>query len=128
MLESQYCEIAIHQVRMAAELPADEPDKVNGFEGEFAFTDHNLVPYCLRNFLVESFPKRDAFRKIPIEDINGLLNAVWQGPGSMPLIKMYTVQLQETSRRGSPVAPVTEDTTVAEFVAAREQVDELETV
>jgi len=33
---------------------------------------------------------------------------------------MYTVQLEETTRLGSPVAPVTEDTTVEEFVAARE--------
>jgi len=128
MLESEFRNIAIHQVRMAAELPTDEPDKVNGFEGEFAFSDHNLVPECLRDFLVESFPKRDVFRKIPLEDINGLLNAVWQGPGSMPLIKMYTVQLRETYRRGAPIAPVTEDTTVAEFIAAREQVNELETV
>jgi len=128
MLESEYCKIAIHQVELAAAMPTDEPDKINGFEGEFAFSDHNLVPDCLRDFLVESFPKRDAFKKIPLEDINGLLNAVWQGPGSMPLIKMYTVQLRETWRRGSPIAPVTEDTTVEEFIAAREQVDELETV
>jgi len=128
MLEAQYCDIAIHQIQMAAELPADEPDKINGFAGEFAFSDHNLVPECLRDFLVESFPKRDGFKKIPLEDINGLLNAVWQGPGSMPLIKMYTVQLRETYRRGAPIAPVTEDTTVEEFIAAREQVNELETV
>lgn len=128
MLESTYCNIAIQQVNMAANLPADEPDKVNGFEGEFAFSDHNLIPECLRDFLVESFPKRDAFKKIPLEDINGLLNAVWQGPGSLAKLKMYTVQLQETSRRGSPVAPVTEDTTVEEFIAAREHVNELETV
>jgi len=120
MLESEFRKIAIHHVRMAAELPADEPDKVNGFDGEFAFSDHNLVPECLRDFLMESFPKRDAFRKIPLDDINGLMNAVWQGPGSMARIKMYTAQLQEIARLDAPVSPVTEDTTVAEFIAARE--------
>jgi hypothetical protein len=120
MLESEFRNIAIHRVEMARDLSTDNENTVNGFDGEFAFSDHNLVPQSLRDFLMESFPKRDAFRKIPLEDINGLLNAVWQGPGSMAKIKMYTVQLEETTRLGSPVAPVTEDTTVEEFVAARE--------
>ena len=120
MLESEFRNIAIHQVRMAAELPTDNENTVNGFEGEFAFSDHNLVPECLRDFLVESFPKRDAFRKIPLDDINGLLNAVWQGPGSVSKLKMYRTQLEETNRLGAPVAPVTEDTAVEEFIAARE--------
>mgnify|MGYP001086316050 FL=1 len=120
MLESEFRNIAIHQVRMAAELPTDNENTVNGFAGEFAFSDHNLVPECLRDFLMESFPKRDAFRKIPLDDINGLLNAVWQGPGSIAKLKMYRTQLEETNRLGSPVAPVTEDTTVEEFIAARE--------
>jgi len=120
MLESEFRNIAIHRVEMARDLSTDNENTVNGFAGEFAFSDHKLVPECLRDFLMESFPKRDAFRKIPLEDINGLLNAVWQGPGSVAKIKMYTVQLEETTRLGSPVAPVTEDTIVEEFVAARE--------
>ena len=120
MLESEFRNTAIHEVRMAAALPTDNENTVNGFAGEFAFSDHNLVPECLRDFLMESFPKRDAFRKIPLDDINGLLNAVWQGPGSIAKLKMYRTQLEETNRLGSPVAPVTEDTTVEEFIAARE--------
>jgi len=120
MRESEFRNIAIHRVEMARDLSTDNENTVNGFTGEFAFSDHKLVPECLRDFLMESFPKRDAFRKIPLEDINGLLNAVWQGPGSMTKIKMYTIQLEETTRLGSPVAPVKEDTTVEEFVAARE--------
>jgi len=122
MLESAYRNAAVHRVEMARDLPTDNEHTINGFNGEFAFSDHKLVPECLRNFLMESFPQknaRDAFYRIPLKDINDLLNAVWQGSGSMAKINMYVAQLQEITLLGSPVAPVTEDTSVEEFVAAR---------
>jgi len=111
--------LAVDQVSWWAEQPADDENTVNGFQGEFQFTDHKLVPDALKDFVVESFPRKEGFDRVPLTDVNAVLNTAWEGPGSMPRIVMLTTQLRETARRGSPVKPVTEDTTVAEFCEAR---------
>lgn len=67
--------------------PTDRPYLVNGFNGTWAFTDHSLIPNCLTNFIFESFPKIEKFKRIPLEDINTLMNDVWEGPGSMVKIQ-----------------------------------------
>lgn len=111
--------LAVDHVTWWAEQPTDNENTINGFSGEFAFTDHELVPNCLRDFVIENFPKKEKFDRVSLDDINNLLNSVWQGPGSMVRITMLTHQLRETERRGSPVKPVSDETTVAEFCKAR---------
>jgi len=70
--------------------PTDNPFTLNGFDGTWNFSDHRLIPESLRNFILESFPKIEKFRRIPLEDINKLMNDVWEGPGSMVKIqKLY---------------------------------------
>jgi len=70
--------------------PTDNPHTLNGFDGTWAFTSHSAIPESLRNFIFESFPKATKFRRIPLEDINALMNDVWEGPGSMSKIqKLY---------------------------------------
>ena len=67
--------------------PTDQPWTLNGFNGTWNFSDHRLIPESLRNFIMESFPKIEKFRRIPLEDINALMNDVWEGPGSMQKIQ-----------------------------------------
>jgi len=69
--------------------PTDQPWLVNGFNGTWAFTDHDLIPNSLNNFIMESFPKIERFKRIPLEDINALMNEVWEGPGSMVKIQKF---------------------------------------
>ena len=66
--------------------PTDQPYTLNGFNGTWNFSNHNLIPESLINFIMESFPKEEKFKRIPLEDINALMNDVWEGPGSMPKI------------------------------------------
>ena len=73
--------------------PTDNPFSVNGFNGTWSFSDHDLIPEPLRNFIVESFPKIDRFKRIPLEDINKLMNDVWEGPGSMAKIERMLNEL-----------------------------------
>jgi len=67
--------------------PTDKPYLVNGFAGTWNFSDHNLIPNSLTNFIVESFPKIERFKRIPLDEINALMNSVWEGPGSMVKIE-----------------------------------------
>jgi len=70
--------------------PTDSPHLLNGFNGTWAFTDHNLISHELRNFIMESFHPEEKFKRIPLEAINKLMNDVWEGPGSMVKIqKMF---------------------------------------
>ena len=70
--------------------PIDKPWTLNGFAGTWAFTDHDLISNDLRNFIMESFHPEEKFKRIPLEDINKLMNDVWEGPGSMVKIqKMF---------------------------------------
>ena len=75
--------------------PTDQPWTLNGFNGTWAFSDHNLIPEALRNFINESFPKIEKFKRIPLEAINELMNDVWEGPGSMPKIQSLTNELRK---------------------------------
>jgi len=83
--------------------PTDQPHLLNGFKGTWAFSDHNLIPEPLRNFIIESFPKIEKFKRIPLEDINALMNDVWDGPGSMPKIqKLYDDMRAERYGKADP--------------------------
>jgi hypothetical protein len=74
--------------------PTDQPWTVNGFNGTWAFSDHDLIPDTLRNFIFESFPKIERFKRIPLEEINKLMNDVWEGPGSMSKIARLTQEIR----------------------------------
>ena len=70
--------------------PTDQPWLLNGFKGTWAFSDHSLIPGELNNFIMESFHPEERMKRISLDDINKLMNDVWEGPGSMVKIqKMY---------------------------------------
>jgi len=81
--------------------PTDVPYYLNGFNGTWNFTEHKKVPEGLRNFLLEMFPKAEKFKQIPIEDINVLMNEVWEGPGSM--VKLSKMYLESYQARTAPM-------------------------
>jgi hypothetical protein len=80
--------------------PTDQPHTLNGFAGTWAFSDHNLIPDGLRNFIMESFPKVEKFKRIPLDQINTLMNDVWEGPGSMPKIARLTKEMRIARQAG----------------------------
>lgn len=78
--------------------PTDKPWLLNGFAGTWKFSDHTLIPDEIRTFLLEYFAPAERFRKISLDDINRVMNEVWEGPGSMPkLCDMY--HKMQTERR-----------------------------
>ena len=78
----------------------DLPHTLNGFNGTWAFSNHNLIPDGLRNFITESFPKIERFNRIPLDDINALMNDVWEGPGSMVKIARLTKEMRTARQAG----------------------------
>lgn len=80
--------------------PTDQPWLVNGFNGTWAFSDHSLIPDVILEFLLESFRDRlGEFRKtqiksIPLNEINDLLNSVWEGPGSVVKLVNLTYDMR----------------------------------
>ena len=79
--------------------PTDKAHLLNGFKGTWNFSDHNLIPEPIRNFVIEAFPKIEKFNRIPLEDINTLMNDVWEGPGSMPKL-MQILREKRLARLG----------------------------
>ena len=80
--------------------PTDQPWLLNGFRGTFAYSDHRRIPEALLEFLLEHFYKRlgDArkhhIKSIELDEINELLNDIWDGPGSMPKIARLTQDMR----------------------------------
>lgn len=64
-----------------ATRPTDVSNSLNSFDGEFAFTEHDLVPELIAD-LVLSQRNEDKFLKIPLSAVNDIANAFWEGPGS----------------------------------------------
>ena len=59
----------------------DKPFTLNGFQGEFNFTDHTLVPEEVRNLVLHS-TKYERFRQVPLDTINQIAREVHGGePG-----------------------------------------------
>ena len=59
----------------------DNPHSLNGFRGEFNFTDHSLVPEEVRNLVMHS-TKHERFRQVPLSTINQIAREVHGGePG-----------------------------------------------
>ena len=95
---------AKHRTEFWAKQPIDDPQTINGFNGTFAFTDHLLIPQGITEFLLEYFHKKcfktaNSNRKnhissVPLEDINKLMNEIWDGPGSMTKIANITNEMR----------------------------------
>lgn len=66
------------------------PVTLNGFAGTWDIKDHTLIPQALLDFINESFYGYTRIKRIPLEEINNLLNEVWDGPGSMSKIVRMT--------------------------------------
>lgn len=78
------------------------PNSINSFNGTFQIGDHARIHEVFNEFLMYSF-KTSRLRKIKIEDINKLLNEVWEGPGSVEKILRMTHELRQT---GISIGPV----------------------
>lgn len=66
------------------------PNHINGFDSTFQIREHALIPSSLRDFIMESFPNKDKLDQINIDDINQVLNDVWEGPNSMKKVVLET--------------------------------------
>ena len=91
-----------------SEQPIDKPWLVNGFAGTWAFSDHSLIPDVILEFLLESFRDRlgelrkGHIKSIPLNEINDLLNEVWEGPGGV--VKLVNLTYDMRSNRFSTIS------------------------
>ena len=67
------------------EKDIDNRFSVNGFQGTWAFSDHNLIPQIFNGFLQRHFGVM-RLKRIKLEEINAILNELWEGPGSLAKI------------------------------------------
>lgn len=72
----------------------DKPHTVNGFRGTWQFSDHSLIPDVLNEFIQRYFGVY-RIRRIPLQDINRVMNEVWEGPGSLEKIFRMTQELRD---------------------------------
>lgn len=83
--------------------PIDNPSTLNGFAGTWNFSDHRYIPQPILAFLEEYYFGVARLQRVPIEEINELMNQVWQGPGSMPMLVERTYELANLRRQSSTV-------------------------
>jgi hypothetical protein len=69
----------------------DNPNTVNGFRGTWQFSDHTLIPDELYPFLSRHFGIA-RLRRVPLEQINKLMNELWDGPGSLE--KLFRLEFE----------------------------------
>ena len=62
-----------------------DPYHPAGFTGTFAFSSHRRIPEIFHAFLQRHFGQY-RIRRVPIEDINAIMNELWEGPGSLEKI------------------------------------------
>jgi|TARA_B110000908_G_scaffold59071_1_gene71721 hypothetical protein len=95
---------AAHREKFWASQPTDDPMTINGFKGTFAFTDHLLIPQGITEFLLEHFhkqcfkaagrEKKNHISAIELDEINELMNEIWEGPGSMTKLALLTNEMR----------------------------------
>ena len=95
---------AKHRSAFWAKQPTNDPQTINGFKGTFAFSDHLLIPQGITEFLLEHFHKKcfkgsntrkkNHIQAIELEEINELMNEIWEGPGSMNKIATLTNEMR----------------------------------
>ncbi len=69
----------------------EDPQHPAGFRGTFKFSDHKLIPDVYHGFLQRYFGVLRLSR-VPLEDINKVMNETWEGPGS--LAKLFNLEEQ----------------------------------
>jgi glucan phosphorylase len=84
---------ARHRTAFWAKQPIDDPQTIAGFNGTFAFTNHLLIPQGVTEFLLEHFHKK-CFQAIELDEINELMNEIWEGPGSMNKLATLTNEMR----------------------------------
>ena len=87
-----------------AKQPIDNPNTINGFNGTFAFSEHSRIPQGIVEFLLEHFHKKcfktaNSWKKnhieaIELDEINELMNEIWDGPGSMNNLAILTNEMR----------------------------------
>lgn len=89
--------------------PTDQPWLLNGFKGTWAFSDHSTIPDTINEFLLEHYRDRlGEIRKghvkvIPLNEINDLLNQIWEGPGSMVKLVNLTYDIRQERYETNPI-------------------------
>lgn len=68
---------------------------------QFEFTDPRAVPELFRNFAVEYF-ELERYSRVDLEQLNQVLNQLWQGPGSCALISDLIWDIRIARRQGDP--------------------------
>ena len=81
--------------------PTDNPYLLNGFNGQFKFNDHSLIPQELSEFFHEYYRNklkegrsRRHIEQIELDELNTLINKLWDGPGSMSKIVRMKYKLK----------------------------------
>ena len=89
----------------------DNPYSVNGFNGTWAISDHRLIPETLIGFLQLYFGQARV-RRVPLEQINEVMNDIWEGPGSLK--KVFEAE-EEMRLAGKDVKMIASDFVKAKF-------------
>lgn len=87
-------------IRYWNEQPTDNPNSLNGFDGTWNITDHDLIPNSLQDFVSEMFYSATRLDRVPMANINELLNDVWDGPGSMPKLIVLMFNSRSARQKG----------------------------
>ena len=95
---------AEHRNAYWAKQPINDPGTLNGFKGTFAFSEHSRIPQGIVEFLLEHFHKKcfktaNSWKKnhieaIELDEINELMNEIWDGPGSMTKVSDLTNEMR----------------------------------
>jgi len=100
----------------------DKPWLVNGFRGTWNFSNHNLIPDVFAGFLQRYFGVY-RIRRIPLADINRVMNEVWEGPGSLPRV----LELErEMAANGKDIKFTTADLAALKAKATDDEEDSIE--
>ena len=89
--------------------PTDQPWLLNGFNGTWAFSDHRRIPQALLEFLLEYYRNRlgdmrkHHIKSIELDEINELMNEIWDGPGSMAKIVSQMYEMRHNRLEDNPI-------------------------
>lgn len=76
----------------------DNPHSVNGFRGTWQFSDHTLIPNTLHSFLTRYFGI-SRLRRVPLDEINRVMNEVWEGPGSLEKLWRLEAEMRAAGKQ-----------------------------
>ena len=95
---------AKHRTAFWANQSIGDSHTINGFNGTFAFSEHSRIPQGIVEFLLEHFHKqcfrtasgwkKNHIEAIELDEINELMNEIWDGPGSMNKIATLTNEMR----------------------------------